>query len=519
VDILFYRIMLLLFLCVVTLPVLSEEIPVIHFNVSAFIIEGENPLTQEETNEILKPYHGEQAGLEGLHAAASALEVALVKAGHSFHRVILPPQTLEAGQVHLTVVVFRLANVEVSGNKFFSDENILRSLPSLQSGTVPRTRLLSKELVLANENTAKEVTLRIKQSKVPDSVDAVVEVQDRKPWSVFSVLNNIGTEETGQYRLSLGYQNSNLLNFDDTLTLSYTTSPDHPGEVKQYGASYRLPLYALSGSVGFYYSRSDVNSGVVQQVFDVSGAGRFVGGQYTQTLFTINNYHHTVSLSVDDKLFQNNIGFLGIPIGVDVRSRPLTLSYAGDYQTEQSRMKFVVSYVHNLGGGGRNNDTSYALARFGAEQNWEALRYGLSYNQALLQNWMVNAVWQGQYSHEPLIPGEQFGLGGVNSVRGFEERAVAGDRGNRISLELWAPPLQSLYNLRVLGFVDAGHTDLLKTLPGEIGSETLVSAGIGLRWYWKEYVSVQFDYGHELNGARTPGAGGTQAYFSIFCRY
>ena len=254
---------MLLCLGALSSQVFSEEIPVIHFNVTAFIVEGENPLTKAETDEVLKPFLGEQAGVEGLHAAASALEVALVKAGHSFHRVALPPQTLEAGQVRLTVVVFKLANIDVNGNKFFSNENILRSLPGLQSGTVPRTKELSKELVLANEHVAKEITIRIKQSKVPDSVDAVLEVQDHKPWSFFGVLNNIGTEETGQYRLSLGYQHSNLLDLDDTLTLSYTTSPDHAPDVKQYGASYRLPLYFLSGSVGIYYSRSDVNSGQV----------------------------------------------------------------------------------------------------------------------------------------------------------------------------------------------------------------------------------------------------------------
>ncbi len=495
----------------------ADDPPAILFSVNEFSVTGENPLDADLTQAILSPFLGEHEGLEALLEAASELESAILQAGHSFHRVILPPQTLEQGQIQLQVVVFKLANIVVTGNERFSDENIKASLPGLKPGTVPDTRELSRELIIANDHPSKQVTIRIKHSKVPDSVDAELVVKDQRPWQFFTGLNNIGTEETGEFRITGGFQHTNLLDLDDSLTISYTTSPGHFSDVEQYGANYRLPLYALSGSLSLYYSRSDVNSGTIEQVFDVSGAGKFLGGNYTHTFRNWNNYRHRLLLGVDDKLFENDIDFQGIPLGVDVRSRPLTLSYSGEWRLERAGLNFQLSYLRNLGGGARNNGSTYAAARLGAKQTWETFRFTTTGSVTLSKGWLLNAILSGQYTDEPLISGEQFGVGGVNSVRGFEERAVSGDRGVRFTTEVWTPPLP--YNIRLLGFLDSGYVKTVDAAVGQINSETIVSLGLGLRWRWNDKLSVNFDYGHEVNGARAANVSGVKFHISVFYRF
>ncbi len=495
----------------------ADEPPAVQFTVNEFVVNGENPLDAALTQSILAPFLGEHEGLDGLLEAASELESAILQAGHSFHRVILPPQTMDQGRIQLEVVVFTLANIEVSGNERFSDENIRASLPGLKPGTVPDTKELSRELIIANDHPSKQVTIRLKRSKVPDSVDAELSVKDRRPWQFFTGLNNIGTEETGEFRITGGFQHTNLLGLDDSLTVSYTTSPGHFGDVKQYGANYRLPLYKLSGSLAFYYSRSDVDSGTIEQVFDVSGAGRFLGGSYTHTFRNWNNYRHRLLLGVDDKLFKNDIFFGVSQLGVDVRSRPLTLSYSGEWRMERAGLKFLLSYLRNLSGGAINDGPTYAAARLGAKQSWEALRFTTAASYTLSSGWLLNTVLSGQYTGEPLISGEQFGVGGVNSVRGFEERAVTGDKGIRLTMEAWTPPLK--YNVRLLGFFDTGYIRVIDAPPGQIDSETIASLGVGLRWHWSDKLSVNFDYGHEVNAARTSNAGGVKSHISIFYRF
>lgn len=495
----------------------AEEIPTVNFSVTEFNITGENPISKEKTEQALSPFLGDHQGLEGLLGAAAELEATILNAGFSLNRVVLPPQTLQAGIVELKIIQIKLSDIEVKGNEHFSDDNIIRSVPALIIGTVPDTQLLAKQLIVANDHPSKLVTIRMKQGKEAKSIDAVLDVKDQRPWQVFSVLNNIGTTETGRLRLSAGGQHNNLLGFDDSITASYTTSPGHTSDVKQWGLNYRIPVYQFSGAFNFFYSRSDVDSGTVQSVFDVSGAGKFLGGSYTHTFLNRKNYRHRMSVGVDDKLFKNNVNFLGVPLGVDVRSRPLTFSYFGEIQMEKSQFQFNISHVRNLNGGSLNTKAAYAASRVNAEQDWDVIRYNATYNRELWKKWFTKLSWSGQWSNEPLISGEQFGIGGVNSVRGFEERALSGDRGNQATIEFSRPVFDNKVQVRL--FTDLGHVKLIKPTAGQIGSQTLISAGAGLTWRWKDNLSVSIDYAHELNNGRTANIAGTKTHASIFLRF
>src|SRR5262249_5901285 len=54
-------------------------------------------------------------------------------------------------------------------------------------------------------------------------------------------------------------------------------------------------------------------------------------------------------------------------------------------------------------------------------------------------NWALSLRLDGQVASEPLISNEQFGAGGVNSVRGYHEGEVFGDNGWHMSLEQKTP--------------------------------------------------------------------------------
>ena len=239
------------------------------FAVRGFEIEGPLPIDRERALAILAPYAGEAVELGQLQRAANALEEALLARGYSFYRVVLPPQDL-AGVVTLRVLPFKLANVSVKGHQYFSEANILASLPALAKGESPNIAEVGRNRSAANEHPSKSVEVTFRQSDVPDSVDAEVAVQDQQPQSFFVGLNNIGERRTGKYRATLGYQNSNLWGRDHSATATYTTSPDHVSDVKQYGLYYRVPFYSVSGALTAFYAYSDVNSGTIANAFEVS---------------------------------------------------------------------------------------------------------------------------------------------------------------------------------------------------------------------------------------------------------
>ncbi len=504
----------------------AEEVPVVRFQVNDFAIQGENPISEGETHALLNNYLGAHEGLDGLLDAATALEGRLREDGFTFHRVILPPQTMENGIIMLRVVRFSVGQISVSGNSHFSEANIRRSLPALQQGVTPNTRELARSLKVSNQHPARKTLINIKESQQEDAVDVELKVTDSKPWMVFAGLNNIGTDQSGRLRASFGGQHSNLFGRDHVGTVSYTTAPQHPQDVKQYGLSYQIPIYQQSGRLNFFYSRSDVDTGTVQQVFDVTGAGTFFGVNYEQALLRMGSFTHSLNLGVQDKSFENDVLLTGTALnfGGDVRSRPLSLTYSGQYTQQKSISGFSLSYVRNIGGGSNNSDTAYAAARSGADQDWDALRFYGHMNYFLPRNWLLRAEMEGQLANEPLIAGEQFGLGGSASVRGFEERALAADSGLRTSLEIWLPPAKYLNNLRLLGFVDAAYKDLENAQPGEIHADSIISTGLGLRYQHKDYISMQFDYGYVINEAAqlansNADSGAAKIHFNLFVRY
>ncbi len=511
------RAFLMMTLLALAAVAVAQEIPVVRFSVKEFRVEGDNPLSAAETRTALAPFLGEHEGLDGLIAAAAELEGRIAERGFSFYRVILPKQTLREGVVELRVLAWQVGAINVEGNEHFSDENILATLPSLRVGEAPRTKRLSRERYVANQHASKQIQLRFKESGLEGMLDANVRVEDSAPFNVFLALNNIGTDETGKVRATVGAQHSNLFGRDHSLTVAYTTSPREQRDVRQYGINYAVPLYRLGGTVAAFFTKSDVDTGQVAEFFDVSGAGQFIGLGYTQYLPSLGAYTHSAFFGIEDRLFENDVRFIGQPIGVDVRSRPVALGYQGAYGLEAGIVAGYATYFRNTGAGAKNNDFTYAASRAGADEGWDAFRFGANVDYALPKDWLVRARLDGQWSDEPLISGEQFGVGGARSVRGYEERTVAGDSGFAASIELWAPTLPN--DARFIGFLDAGHRRNKNPQPGEQKSDALSSVGIGFRWFYQSTAVLEADLARTLNEAGGIDSGHYKAHVSLLIRY
>ena len=256
-------------------------------DIKRFVIEGDNPLSESETQALLARHLGPHNDLASIEAAATTLEKAIRDKGQVFHRVIVPAQKPDSGELKLRVLKFALANASVSGNKYFSRENILRSLPAFAPGGSPDIQDLGRQITLANEHPAKRLTVQFKESTKPDHIDADIVVRDVPAAQTFVGLtggtrdfdNNLN-RNTGYSRLTVGHQRSNLFDLDHALTLAYTTSPDHLSKVKQYGVFYWAPIYRFNTALSAYWTKSDVDTGTVGVGgvnFNVSGKGEFFG--------------------------------------------------------------------------------------------------------------------------------------------------------------------------------------------------------------------------------------------------
>lgn len=519
---------------------LAEEIP--RFAIKRFEIVGNGVLTEAELQATLRPYIGPQADFGTVQRALEALEAQYRQRGYITAQVLLPEQVLEKGSVRFKVIEGQVRRVEIERTgpatapsraaqaPHFSDANIRASVPALQAGQVPQVDAISAALRVANENPAKKITLHFSaaasDAAQADAGDVVARlaVAEEKPWRLGLTADNSGTPQTGQHRLGLSLQHANLWQRDHILTLQYQTAPQQPRDVNVFALAYRVPLYAWGDSVDFYASRSDVNAGnlaVGPINLAITGQGSVVGSRYQWNLKRIGAYEQHLNLGIERKRYTNGIVTGGLDLGNELTVQPLLAQYHGRWTLARGEAAFYAGLSRNLPAGAGSDATTFAQIRSGASKDYQVWRSGLAYSQVFAGDWQGRLSWSGQWSADPLVPGEQFGLGGAASVRGFREREVAGDRGHQASAEVYSPELCARLapqRCRVVAFIDQGAAYRLQALPGEMAREHLASAGLGLRWALGKDTALQADYAQVLDAGGSQGRGdwGLHARFGLF---
>lgn len=467
-----------------------------------YVIDGTLPLSESEVSATLAPFTGPGRTIGDIQKAAEALEQRLRARGQAFHRMFVPAQRPTNGEIRLQVVSFKLGQVEVVGNQHFDTANVRASLPTLVEGQSPEVTQLGADISASNNNPAKQVSVTFRESRQPSTVDALVRVQDTPPTAFIASLTanqhvSGGTNPGNMVRLTGAFQHANLFNRDHVMTLSYTTDPRNMSDMSLLGAYYQVPLYGTGMTASAYYTQSDINSGRVQQgagFFDVSGSGRFYGLRLTKALGRSGSLQPTISAAIDERIFENSTTFNGAPIQPDVSSRVVSVQASLRDETSWGTWSATLEHAVNVGGGSRNSDATHAAN--GGDRNWRLWRYNAEL-VAPVSGWQLVGRLRGQSSSNFLVAGEQFGLGGANSVRGFSDRVVAGEQGHQWSLEALGPALGGT-GLRPAVFADGGR--VLARATGL--TESIASAGVGVRWY-KSNLQVSLDLAKVIDDTST----------------
>jgi len=497
-------------------PPAAAPAPVKTFPVLEYRVEGNTLMPTIDIERAVMPYLGEGKTIKDVESARQSLEKIYHAHGYQTVLVNIPQQEVSSGIVRLTVIEAPVGQVQIKGSRFHSLQEINATVPQLQGGVVPNFNEVQKELAQINHTEDLHVTPVLRASATPGQVDVELDVQDQLPLHAMLEANNRYSANTSQLRLIGEVSYDNLFQRNQSMSVEYQTAPEHPDQAKIWSISYVIPT---QGSLvwALYAVRSDSNIAAVGNL-DVIGNGSIYGVRLIEPLpSTSPSFYHNFTAGVDYKDFKQDVELQGSDsLASPAKYPPFTLQYTATWlgpqeathsaaATTAARSSTTLDLGVNFLVRGLGTDAEqFAVKRAGAGPSYFILHPGLQRQQIIWGNWSLVGKADGQLASGPLISNEQYGAGGVESVRGYTESERLGDNGMRGSLELRTPQLlsghprftQSYWYL----FADGARVRIIDPLPGERTGYDLASEGIGFRF---KYGGLSTD----LDGARADTVG------------
>lgn len=437
--------------------------------------------------------------------------------------VTFPEQDISSGTVQIVVTIYRVGHVKVSGNRWFSD-SVLTDEMQLTPGDPFDFGVLKDDLDRLDRNPFRQVDAVLERSSIPGTTDLALHVQDRLPLRVYGSYDNDGLPVSGRDRYSFGLNWGNVFGFDQQFSYQFTTSPDiwqrrergvgHSDDPRlaAHSATYLVPL-PWSDTVTLFgtYEQQVPNLGAN---FDQVGHSLQMSFRYDKFLPTIRAFSEQLHFGFDYKRSNNNLAFGGSEVFADATNiEQFLLIYDATRKDSYGQTSLEGQFVYSPGGLSPGNRTSVfvasGVAGSKANYNYESLQ--VTRITALPAQMTAILRLTGQLASTELLPSEQLGAGGPDSVRGYDPRVADGSQGVLASFELHSPsygPLDALgWNVgdagQVLAFYDAGNVSDFHTQSGQPRHAFLQSTGVGVRYDLGRYLDVRFDDGWQL--ARAPG--------------
>ncbi len=236
--------------------------PALTFEVRQYEVAGNTLLSMQTLEAIFTGATGPAVTYDQIRKALGDLQLAYRERGYLTVGISLPSQKLTNAIVKVLVSEGRLVDVRVTGNQFFSSNNVLRALPTLKDALIWKdevinSHVLQHELDAANQNRDRQIYPSLEPGPANGTSALVLKVKDRFPLHARADFDNYSTPGTPDWRINLSAQFNNLWQREHQLGVSYGFSPesakvgglipdylfDEP-QISYYGAYYRIPFGA-----------------------------------------------------------------------------------------------------------------------------------------------------------------------------------------------------------------------------------------------------------------------------------
>jgi hemolysin activation/secretion protein len=448
---------------------------------------------------------------------------------HPLVKILFPKQEVTQGCLQVRVIESRLGQLSVEGNCHTSSCLLENYIDVCSNGPID-VKQLRKGVDFANRNPFRRVDMVYGPGQEKNTTDLHLLVNDRRPLRFYTGTDNTGVETTDRGRAFAGFNAARIYSLDHFMSYQYTASYDFhhfQAHTLQY-----IAFLSWQHIFNVYGGYSSVFANLPFPSTKNHGRSYQASGRYVIPLDPSNRLSHEWGFGFDFKRTNNTIEFLEpLPlVGPNVNLTQFVGHYAGNWIASKNRVDYQAELFYSPGQMVSDESNSdYQALRPGGKNRWVYGKAFIKYFQKLPRHLNVSLCLRGQLSSQNLLPSEQLGLGGFDTVRGYDERQLSYDSGLIFNAEMSTssvPVISRFFNhctwkdaFQALVFIDYGYGRNHTPIFGEKKHDYLMGMGPAVRYLIDPWLTARLDLGFKIHNEPEFTGGKAMWHFSFIGSY
>jgi hemolysin activation/secretion protein len=466
--------------------------------VERFDVTGSTVFSSAEFAEVTAAFTKRPIRLAELFQVRDAITQLYISRGYITSGAFIPPQKLQSGVVEIRVVEGGLEEIRVTGTRRLNPAYVRSRLAIATQKPLNRTRLLEALQLLQLNPLIQNLSAELAAGTRSGQSLLQIQVAEANTFDAQITLDNGRSPSVGTDRRQIQLSEANLLGLGDGLSVSYTnTNSSHAGDF-----SYTLPISPRNATLSFNFGVS--SSKVIERPFDaldIESSSRYYELTVRQPIVQTPTQQFVLGLTASRReskatLLNGELPFPALGADGEGRTRLTALRFFQEWTQRSSRSVFSVRSQFSVGLNALNSTINEAAP----DSRFFAWRGQAQWVRLLAPETILLVRSDLQLADRALLPFEQFGLGGQDSVRGYRQDALLTDNGLFAAAEVRVPILRlpkSNTLVQLTPFVEVGRGWNLSDR-SDPDPSTLASVGLGLRLQVNDRLTARLDWGIPL---------------------
>ncbi len=461
----------------------------IRFELQGVTLNGVTVYGQDDLAPLYDDMIGQDVTLADIYDLSNQITAKYRNDGYLLARSIVPPQEIDDGRVEITVVEGRVGEVQIQGDPRGGTELIQSYADKIVDTNVLTAEKLERYLLLANDVPGLRVRGVLSPSTTQAGAAVLTMVVEQDRAQGYLSADNYGNSFIGPERFIAGGNTNSLFGQHERISATFLTAPDD-GELFYGSLAYDQLVGSEGTSISLSASQTYTDPSLPSSLgggLGVEGDSTVVSANVTHPLIRSRSHNLSLGGQFDVIESKNEYDPAFSTLDTEDRLRIARLNARGSFADAYlgfNTASVTLSQGLDIFDASDEND-SVDQSRAEGESSFTKIEAEITRLQRFTNRISLFAGVSGQYSFDPLLAFEEFGVGGRGYGRGYDASEITADHGLAGKLELRfsnaVPQFDAVNSYRVYGFYDIGAVWQDEDVSGGDDRRSLASTGVGLQ--------------------------------------